>query len=277
MEHLEHRDAEKMLQLGSDSAERRKLFTAESARHPTRMSLHLLRYIVAQYVPAGSWLLDPMAGGGTVLVATLMGVNVVASDLEGRFVCRMRRSYEQRISHYPPYMETARGEALICHVDARRMPYSDESFDWIVTSPPFGSVVPFQDKGFMVRTKRGQYEEYSVGKSRPSAEDYSIGKDNAGNKSGPAYWDDMDSIYSECYRVLKRGGGIAVHAKDNTVKGQTYHFVDSTAFYLEKAGFGFARQITGQRHVDSFFSIVNSVKGDKQVRPEVILFFRKEV
>ncbi|KKM85910.1 hypothetical protein LCGC14_1284190, partial [marine sediment metagenome] len=71
----------------SDIAYRKRLpFPDEVFEHPAKAQLYLLEDIVEYVSEGGEIILDPFGGTGSILVATMMGRNVIMLELEPHFV-----------------------------------------------------------------------------------------------------------------------------------------------------------------------------------------------
>jgi len=123
------------LKLKSDTAKRKRFFTAESFAHPAKCHLGLLEWIVFTYTSEGETILDPMLGSGTVLYATLMGRSVVGVELESKFI-RMAEDNLKKLNQMPLYLGVGqRGQAQIIQGDARNL--EGILADKVVFSPPY--------------------------------------------------------------------------------------------------------------------------------------------
>ena len=123
------------LKLKSDTAKRKRFFTAESFAHPAKCHLGLLEWIVFTYTSEGETILDPMLGSGTVLYATLMGRSVVGVELESKFI-RMAEDNLKKLNQMPLYLGVGqRGQAQIIQGDARNL--EGLLVDKIISSPPY--------------------------------------------------------------------------------------------------------------------------------------------
>jgi len=88
-------NSDKLLHFKTDTKHRKDWFTGISFSHPAKMSLPLQLWIIENYTKAGETILDPMSGSGTVLVACSMGRNVIAVELEQKFVDMMNKNWEK--------------------------------------------------------------------------------------------------------------------------------------------------------------------------------------
>jgi len=118
----------------ADKKHRDKYFSAGSFAHPAKMMLPLQRWLIERYSKPGEVILDPMAGCGTVLIACTMGRNVIAIELESKFV-QMQRDNWTKIQTLGSEMGYSMGTATILQGDARKLP--DVLADMVITSPPY--------------------------------------------------------------------------------------------------------------------------------------------
>jgi len=120
--------------LKSDTKQRKQWFTDESFSHPAKMSLPLQQWIIENYTKPGETILDPMAGSGTILVACSAGRNVIAVELEQKFVDMMKGNWE-KVRQRGVQLGSEMGECQIIQGDARQL--EGLLVDKIVTSPPY--------------------------------------------------------------------------------------------------------------------------------------------
>jgi len=122
------------LKLKPDASLRRKFMVPESIAHPAKMHCGLLLEIVERYTKPGDWILDPMGGSGTTLLAALSGRNVVCVEMESHFITPMRASWAKM--RQQAMLGHTLGQVLILQGDARCLPLGRA--DVVVTSPPLG-------------------------------------------------------------------------------------------------------------------------------------------
>ena len=111
------------------------LFCPESATHPAKANLNLLRYIIQNYSEPGDVVVDMMAGtGSTGIVACLEGRKTVLVDCEEKFVGWIQKNMA-RLKAYDPsaVIEVMQGDSRELSQLVNGGP------DSIVTSPPFAS------------------------------------------------------------------------------------------------------------------------------------------
>jgi 16S rRNA G966 N2-methylase RsmD len=117
-----------------DTAHRKSWFKAASFSHPAKMNLGLQIYLIEHYTKAGDWILDPMAGSGSILVATAIGRNVICVELEEKFCVMMRQNWE-KIKAQGPMLGYPMGTATILQDDSRNL--NGLLADCAIFSPPY--------------------------------------------------------------------------------------------------------------------------------------------
>ena len=117
------------------------LFTKASVRHPAKMNLNLLKWIINTYTEPGDTVLDPMAGtGSTAILAFLAGRHGVAVEYEDTFFYMAEDNMEktQRQAAREGYIRPGpKGRMTVIHGDARELSRLLEGSDVIVSSPPY--------------------------------------------------------------------------------------------------------------------------------------------
>ncbi len=105
-----------------------------ATRRLAKMSLPLQLWIIENYTSEGEVILDPMAGSGTILVACSMGRDVIAVELEQKFVDMMGKNWE-KIRQRGSQLGCSMGRCQIIQGDARNL--EGILADKIITSPPY--------------------------------------------------------------------------------------------------------------------------------------------
>ena len=131
----------------ADKKHRDKYLTAAHFAHPAKMGVPLQRWLIEHYTEVGDTVLDCMAGSGTILIACTMGRNVIAIDLEQKFVKMMEDNWA-KIQTLGAEMGYEMGTAQIIQGDARDL--KNILADCIITSPPYANQNPSELKSGVI-------------------------------------------------------------------------------------------------------------------------------
>lgn len=164
-------------------------------RHPATYSKKFLPIFVELLTGCPN-VLDPMAGVGTLGAIRDLGYNgdIYLNELE------------------PEWAQQAPQDVTRVTVgDARHLPYPDDFFSAICTSPTYGNRMADHHKA------RDQ--------SRRNTYTHAIGRDLQPGNTGRMQWGEEyrqthREIWRECYRVLKPGGRLILNVSDHIRKGR---------------------------------------------------------
>jgi tRNA G10 N-methylase Trm11 len=134
-----------------DTAHRKSWFKAASFSHPAKMNLGLQIYLIEHYTKAGDWILDPMAGSGSILVATAIGRNVICVELEEKFCVMMRQNWE-KIKAQGPMLGYPMGTATILQDDSRNL--NGLLATHCIFSPPYSASTAEIEQKFYAEGRR---------------------------------------------------------------------------------------------------------------------------
>lgn len=180
-------------------------------------SPYIPRNILLRYSKEGDWVLDQFAGGGTTLVeAKLLNRNIIGMDINPVALQRCREKV--KFKH-----ESANGIVKVSKCDARNLkPIPDESIDLICTHPPYANIIHY-------------------------SEDQDIPQDLSNFKVND-FLEQMKSVASESYRVLKFGKFCAILMGDTRQKGHVIPLSFKTMKVFEDAGFKLKEIIMKEQH-----------------------------
>jgi len=122
----------------ADVETRKWLMTAESFKHPAKMSIPMLLWIVQKYTKPGDVILDPMAGAGTTMLACWLGRKCILVELEQKFVDMCNANWE-KLRRMPPALGFEMGRCEIRQGDARQL--AGVLADVAIFSPPYSDVI----------------------------------------------------------------------------------------------------------------------------------------
>lgn len=170
------------------------------------------RNLILRYTQPGDWVLDPMVGSGTTLVeCRLLGRNGIGIDVNYHALIltldRLNFTTDNLYEELPPC------DIRVYHGDARRMNLiPDESIDLIATHPPYAGIITYSKK-------------------------QAVPGDLSQLRALGAFYDAIEQVAHECYRVLKAGKHCAILVGDTR---RHRHYVPIAYRVMErflKAGF----------------------------------------
>jgi len=189
-------------------------------QHPATFAESDIEKLIMFFTKRGGRVLDPFLGSGSTLLACLntgrdgVGIELIKHWVE---IARQRlkrakdssRYFQAGIEEYsgrttertqPPHLE-------ILHGDAREMleRQESESFDFIVTSPPYWAIL----------TKAADHKTKQERLSKGLPTKYSEDKRDLGNApSYSEFLEELSSVFKECFRVLRNGKYMVVIVSD---------------------------------------------------------------
>ncbi len=180
-------------------------------------SPYIPRNIMLRYSSEGDLVLDQFVGGGTSLVeAKLTNRNIIGVDVNDVALARCREKID--FEH-----EGANGKVYLRKGDARNLDFiPDSSIDLICTHPPYANIIHY-------------------------SEDMNIPEDLS-NFDVPNFLNQMKSVASESYRVLKPGKFCAVLMGDTRQKGHVVPMSFETMRIFENVGFKTKEIIIKEQH-----------------------------
>lgn len=177
-------------------------------------SPYIPRNLLLRYSSEGDLVLDQFAGGGTTLVeAKLLNRNIIGVDVNPDALerCREKIDFEYKNA----------GRVHLYKGDARNLDFvSDESIDFICTHPPYANIIEY---------------------SEDIEEDLSHCK-------VPQFLEEMKSVASESYRVLKKSKFCAILMGDTRQKGHVIPMSFEVMKIFEAQGFKLKEIIIKEQH-----------------------------
>ncbi|MEG0024907.1 MAG: DNA methyltransferase [Akkermansia sp.] len=178
-------------------------------------SPYIPRNLMLRYSQEGDLLLDQFAGGGTTLVeAKLLNRNIIGVDVND---IALKRCKEKVDFEYEP----AKGNVYIHQGDARNLDFiPDESIDFICTHPPYANII--------------QYSENI--------------KNDLSHCNVISFLEEMKTVASESYRVLKKDKFCAILMGDTRQKGYMIPMSFDVMKIFQYAGFQLKELIIKEQH-----------------------------
>lgn len=177
-------------------------------------SPYIPRNLLLRYSKDGDLVLDQFAGGGTTLVeAKLLSRNIIGVDVNPVALerCKEKTSFEQGNN----------GKVYLHKGDARHLDFIlDESIDFVCTHPPYANIIEY---------------------SEDIEEDLSHCKVQE-------FLEEMKSVASESYRVLKKDKFCAILMGDTRQKGHMIPMSFDVMRIFQEAGFKLKETIIKEQH-----------------------------
>lgn len=274
-----------MLILRSDLPVRRRYFVPASFAHPAKLHLGLLQWIIDRYTEPGCTIADPMAGIGSILLAATQDRNVIAREIEPRWLAVMQKN-AMRICEM--------AGLFIGHIDVdqadARDPW-DYTADHIICSPPYGCAISphaTTRKGMLSRRLRQlgtgtlskRWEELlrqGDDAGAMGAELFHYGEHPAqiGHFRGMRYWDAMRQIYMQAHTALQPGGLLILILKDHIRKGVRIRTCDQTVALCTTLGFTLSARHQRRLCIHSLWTRRRKEHGATIVEEEEIIVLQR--
>ena len=194
-------------------------------QHPAPFSFTDISRLIRFFTKQGQVVLDPFVGiGSTLKACALEGRKGIGIELNPRFV----ELTIERIQSEVRDMFATVDEQQVLEGDARNilLTIEDESIDFVVTSPPYWSILKKEDH-------KVRQERIAHGLST----DYGSDPRDLGQISNyDEFLLELTGIFSECKRVLKNGKYMAIVVSDFRDKSRYVMFHSDLARALETIG-----------------------------------------
>ena len=178
-------------------------------------SPYIPRNIILRYSQEGDLVLDQFVGGGTTLVeAKLLNRNIIGVDVNDVALNRCREKIDFEYNG-------ANGNIYIYKGDARHLDFiADSSIDLICTHPPYANIIQYS-------------ENIDSELSHLKVKDF---------------LEEMKTVASESYRVLKKDKFCAILMGDTREKGHMIPMSFEVMHIFENAGFKLKEIIIKEQH-----------------------------
>jgi DNA modification methylase len=201
------------------------------SQHPATFAEKDIERLILFFTKKGETVLDPFVGSGSTLVACrTTGRNGVGIELVPKWAdIARKRTQADELPLFQGLEVDQRSQQHVLEGDARAVLKSleDESFDFVVTSPPYWKIL-HKDSDHKVTRERLQkgletrYSEMDADLGNVAAYDDFLGE--------------LRSVFMECRRVLKTSKYMAVIVSDFRDRGKFISYHSDISNVIEHAG-----------------------------------------
>jgi len=199
------RTEEGWIQFPDDVAWRKALFPPQVMTHYAKMQIYLEWELIKYVSSPGDTILDPMAGTGTIMIAAIMGRNVICMDIEEGYHIMQQEVLE--------YLKLNNDLANVTLIHGNCKLILPLPCNHIIFSPPYASALKPGGKlsKFVAEKYRIDEEQYHT---------YAQTTGNVGLLNTFLYNQNMEKAYNLCYKSLPVGGTMSVITKDIISNGE---------------------------------------------------------
>ena len=201
-------------------------------QHPATFAENDVEKLILFFTKKGGLVLDPFVGSGSTLIACLnTNRRGYGAELVKRWVevarTRIEQAKEKRRDSYAKELELE-----VLPGDAREVlsSFGPESFDFIVTSPPYWRILT------KARDHKSKRERLSKGLPTQYSED---ARDLGNAREYEGFLSQLASVFVECYRVLKSGKYMVVIVSDFRHGSKFIPYHSDLAAAVQGLGFTF--------------------------------------
>lgn len=236
--------------------------TEYERQHPAPFAYIMVERLLAFFTKKGQRVLDPFVGVGSTLKACeLNGRKGVGIELSEKWIslARKRLQLEAGGGHN---QELIQGDAR------EEMPkLDDETFDFIVTSPPYWSILN-KKADHRVRNER-------IKENLDTRYSYDP-RDLANIESYHDFLAELRKVFSECHRVLKKGRYMAVVVADFRDKSRYVYYHADVAKIIEDTGFVSKGMVVFVKNAKKLYPYGYPYDFVPNIHHEYILIFKKD-
>ncbi|MGA3109258.1 MAG: DNA methyltransferase [Candidatus Bathyarchaeia archaeon] len=212
-------------------------------QHPATFAENDIEKLILFFTKTGGRVLDPFSGSGSTLIACLntgrdgLGVELVDKWVaisnqrlaRAKGIGRPLLTKPTELIHHSaervkqPSLEIMQGDS---RTFLKQIP--SESFDFVVTSPPYWAILT------KARDHKSKRERLSKGLPTKYSED------NRDLGNAPSYRDflhELTEVFGECYRVLKQGKYMVIVVSDFRHGSKFVPFHNDLSEAVQKVGF----------------------------------------
>lgn len=207
-----------------DSDYRKSIFPPEVNQHPAKANIYLVQSIVEYVSDEDSLLLDPMAGVGTLMVAALIGRDVICVEISEKF-------YNIQVAALKFLEQIVPG--ISEHVSLVNMPCQN-----YLPIPNLANHIIFSPQYAGIMLKKAVSDQWNIDIGYDFVE-YSKSPLNLGNMTEFLWKHEMEAVYKKCYETLTTPGSMTLIIKDHMRMGERIQLTQLAIDSSIRVGFKF--------------------------------------
>jgi DNA modification methylase len=211
----------------SDVSYRKELFPEEVMTHPAKSNIYLIEEIVRYVSEPDEMIMDIMAGTGTIMVAALLGRQVMCLEISPNYYEIQKKALAKLESRYPGV-----GSCVsLLNIPCQTILPIPNTVDHIVFSPPYSAILKQKD------ATSSHFTRFVAGGGKYNWDEYHAQALNVGALNDFLWAQEMEKIYGRCYQTIKPGGTITIIIKDHIEKGRKVGLPLKTQEACTRCGF----------------------------------------
>lgn len=241
-----------------DTKMRNQLWPEGVSKHPAKYSCFLVWELAKHLTTPGQTILDPMAGTGTTMIATLDDRKVICIEVEEKYHEMQQYTLGKIIEIKPE----AKDDVMLLLGDCNK--FLPIKVDCIIFSPPYADQLKRQTVSGIAAEDTSSFAELT---------DYSRSIWNIGKLNFFMYFQRMESIYK---KLAQSAPVMAVVVKDNVVHFERRPLVQQTIALCKKVGWKLVEEVKMSAPGSEFIKIHES-HGEEMVKDESVLIMRSKL
>jgi predicted RNA methylase len=205
----------------SDASIRKELFPEKVMLHPAKNNLFLIQAIIDHLYKEGDLILDPMAGTGSMMIATLSGCRVICIDCSPFCASLLRISRESILQKLP--------EADITVLEGDCLDFLPLPVDHVCFSPPFSD--------YLYKRSIDSFHTDSLSTTQEALQGFSAGNGNIGTLPEFFHVQAIEKIFKCLYQSLPPTGTMTIITRDHMEAQRRIYLTHKYIKAAERAGF----------------------------------------